>query len=105
MADLNTLTATFDRVESELKATLEQQSVQMREQGASNAETAKAVKEASDRLSELGQEIVAAQAKITELENLQARGGSLGEQPKSIGAQFAESDQYQAMRKARANKS
>jgi HK97 family phage major capsid protein len=106
MPDLNTLTETFQRVETEFKATLEKQSAEISKHGETSAATAKAVEEATSRLSDLGKEIVATQAKITELENEVARGGGqAGEAPKSIGEQFTASEQYGAMKKARATRS
>jgi HK97 family phage major capsid protein len=103
--DVKTLTETFERVETQLKETLAQQSAEIKAHGEAGAKTGKAVDELTSKLSDLGKEIVAAQTKITELENIQARGEQGAETAKSVGELFTESDQYKAMKSARATKS
>lgn len=103
---MNTLVENFNKFEADLRSTLATQAQEIKAHGESSEKTGKAVDELSSKLSDIGKEIVATQAKLTELENLQARGGGAGgEGRKSIGEMFVESEQCKAMQKARADKS
>lgn len=95
---IKALVANFTTFEANLKTTLDKQAAEIRTNGEASEATGSKVAELTNKLSEVGQEIKALQARIHEVENESVRPNAPGAQAKSLGQRFAESDAYQEMR-------
>lgn len=95
---IKALMANFITFEANLKATLDQQQAEIRTHGEASEATGSKVAELTNKLSEVGQEIKAIQARVHEVENASVRPGMGAERAQSLGQRFVESDAYKAMR-------
>ncbi|HEY7767354.1 phage major capsid protein, partial [Longimicrobium sp.] len=101
----------FTGFREELKASLDKQAKELKANGESSEKTGKRVEEVGEKLvevkAELDRRAAEIQARIDEVEKLAARPrmGVAAHNGKSIGQQFAESDQIKAMRASAATES
>lgn len=84
----------LDDAWKEIKALIEQRDQEIKELGAAREETGKRLNEATKRLDEITAELNALKGELTGLEAKDGRPGYGGEEAKSLGQRFVESDAY-----------
>lgn len=107
-AELQKLLETFNATSTDIRAALDRQQAEIRQNGQASETTGKAVTEINNRLDQIAADIRAAQTRIETAETELARNGFRGGQPearKTPGEVFTESDEYKAAVANRAERS
>jgi HK97 family phage major capsid protein len=81
---------------AEIKSLVEKQDAEIRKNGETTAETAKALAEATKRHDEIAEELKSVQTRIDEAEVRMKRSSGMAPERKSPGMKFVESDAYKA---------